>query len=247
MDRDGTGDGYDLELTRAVAEAVSVPVIASGGAGTLEHLRRRRDRGPGRRRAGGVDLPLRPAHGRRGQALPARSAACRCGSSHEPSAPTSRGTRTGCMPAVVQETETGEVLMVAWMNREALEATLATGGRAFLVALAPGPSGARARRPGTSSTSTASTPTATATRCWSRCTRRAWPATPGRGLLLHASGRRREARAPPGAPGPATPRSARARDPVAQGRAPRGLLRRDASSSAGSRRSAGRSARRPRR
>jgi imidazole glycerol-phosphate synthase subunit HisF len=39
MDRDGTGDGYDLELTRAVSEAVSVPVIASGGAGTLEHMR----------------------------------------------------------------------------------------------------------------------------------------------------------------------------------------------------------------
>ena len=39
MDRDGTGDGYDLELTRAVSEAVSVPVIASGGAGTLDHFR----------------------------------------------------------------------------------------------------------------------------------------------------------------------------------------------------------------
>jgi imidazole glycerol-phosphate synthase subunit HisF len=38
MDRDGTKDGYDLELTRAVAEAVEVPVIASGGAGSLEHL-----------------------------------------------------------------------------------------------------------------------------------------------------------------------------------------------------------------
>ena len=38
MDRDGTKDGYDLELTRAVSEAVSVPVIASGGAGSLEHL-----------------------------------------------------------------------------------------------------------------------------------------------------------------------------------------------------------------
>ncbi|MCX7794766.1 MAG: imidazole glycerol phosphate synthase subunit HisF [Thermodesulfovibrionales bacterium] len=38
MDRDGTKDGYDLELTRAVAEAVSIPVIASGGAGNLEHL-----------------------------------------------------------------------------------------------------------------------------------------------------------------------------------------------------------------
>ncbi|MDQ4049164.1 MAG: imidazole glycerol phosphate synthase subunit HisF [Actinomycetota bacterium] len=38
MDRDGTEDGYELELTRAVAEAVEVPVIASGGAGTLDHL-----------------------------------------------------------------------------------------------------------------------------------------------------------------------------------------------------------------
>jgi imidazole glycerol-phosphate synthase subunit HisF len=38
MDRDGTEDGYELELTRAVAGAVDVPVIASGGAGTLDHL-----------------------------------------------------------------------------------------------------------------------------------------------------------------------------------------------------------------
>src|SRR5262249_21368188 len=38
MDRDGTKDGYDLELTRAVSQSVSVPVIASGGAGSLEHL-----------------------------------------------------------------------------------------------------------------------------------------------------------------------------------------------------------------
>jgi len=38
MDRDGTKDGYDLELTRAVSQAVTVPVIASGGAGSLEHF-----------------------------------------------------------------------------------------------------------------------------------------------------------------------------------------------------------------
>jgi imidazole glycerol-phosphate synthase subunit HisF len=38
MDRDGTSNGYDLPLTRAVSEAVSVPVIASGGAGELDHL-----------------------------------------------------------------------------------------------------------------------------------------------------------------------------------------------------------------
>jgi len=39
MDRDGTKDGYELDLTRAVADAVDVPVIASGGAGELSHLR----------------------------------------------------------------------------------------------------------------------------------------------------------------------------------------------------------------
>jgi cyclase len=38
MDRDGTRDGFDLELTRAVCDAVGIPVIASGGVGTLEHL-----------------------------------------------------------------------------------------------------------------------------------------------------------------------------------------------------------------
>ena len=38
MDGDGTKAGYDLELTRAIADHVSVPVIASGGAGTMEHF-----------------------------------------------------------------------------------------------------------------------------------------------------------------------------------------------------------------
>ena len=38
MDRDGTRSGFDLELTRAVSDAVNIPVIASGGVGTLEHL-----------------------------------------------------------------------------------------------------------------------------------------------------------------------------------------------------------------
>ena len=38
MDRDGTKAGFDVELTRTIADAVSVPVIASGGVGTLDHL-----------------------------------------------------------------------------------------------------------------------------------------------------------------------------------------------------------------
>ena len=38
MDSDGTKDGFDIELTRRVAEAVSIPVIASGGCGSLDHF-----------------------------------------------------------------------------------------------------------------------------------------------------------------------------------------------------------------
>jgi cyclase len=38
MDRDGTRQGYDIELLRAVVDAVPIPVVASGGVGTLEHL-----------------------------------------------------------------------------------------------------------------------------------------------------------------------------------------------------------------
>lgn len=45
MDQDGTKKGYDIPLTRQIADAVSVPVIASGGAGTLEHLRAALDEG----------------------------------------------------------------------------------------------------------------------------------------------------------------------------------------------------------
>ncbi len=45
MDRDGTNDGYDLRLTAAVSDAVGVPVIASGGAGELEHLPQALDAG----------------------------------------------------------------------------------------------------------------------------------------------------------------------------------------------------------
>jgi len=68
MDRDGTRQGFDIPLTRAIADAVPVPVIASGGVGTLQHLvedpRRARDR-----RAGGVDLSFRRAQRAGGQDL----------------------------------------------------------------------------------------------------------------------------------------------------------------------------------
>ena len=62
MDRDGTKAGFDLELTRAIADAVSVPVIASGGVGTLDHLVEGVRKRPCQRRAGRLDLPLRHVH-----------------------------------------------------------------------------------------------------------------------------------------------------------------------------------------
>ena len=67
MDRDGTRDGFDLELTSAIVEAVNVPIIASGGVGTLRSPRRRRHRGRCRRGARRLDLPLPGTHGCRGE------------------------------------------------------------------------------------------------------------------------------------------------------------------------------------
>ena len=65
MDRDGTKSGFDLALTRAVSDAVSVPVIASGGVGNLRPPGRRRPEGRRRRGAGRQHLPLRRVHRRR--------------------------------------------------------------------------------------------------------------------------------------------------------------------------------------
>ena len=77
MDRDGTQDGYDTALLRAISEAVDVPVIASGGAGRAAPPRRRprgrRGRGPVR-----LDLPLRPLLDRARSRTRWPRPACRC-------------------------------------------------------------------------------------------------------------------------------------------------------------------------
>ena len=59
MDRDGTGIGFDCELTRAVADSVRIPVIASGGAGGAQAFRGSIPRRPRRCRARGFDFSLR--------------------------------------------------------------------------------------------------------------------------------------------------------------------------------------------
>ena len=70
MDRDGTQDGYDLAADARGRRRVDIPVIASGGAGTLEHLHEGLTRGRRQRGAGGVDLPLRRRTRRRGEGVP---------------------------------------------------------------------------------------------------------------------------------------------------------------------------------
>ena len=68
MDADGTKDGYDLEITRAVTDAVSIPVVASGGAGLSGAPGRRDPAGRRRRGPGRQHLPLRRIHDRRNEA-----------------------------------------------------------------------------------------------------------------------------------------------------------------------------------
>ena len=77
MDADGTRAGFDLEMIAAVRAAVDVPVIASGGAGAVEHFPPRSGRG--RCRARGERLPLRDAADRGGQGRAAARRTWRCG------------------------------------------------------------------------------------------------------------------------------------------------------------------------
>ena len=72
MDTDGVQEGFDCELTSAVSRATHIPVIASGGAGTLDHFLSSPHRRPGRRRARRLHLPLRGIHRERFEAAPCR-------------------------------------------------------------------------------------------------------------------------------------------------------------------------------
>ena len=117
IDADGTQEGYDLELTEAVAGAVSIPVIASGGAGDARPRRRR-----ARRRAGGsprVDPPRAPGAPRARSATSSAASGCRF------------AMQPDLRAAVVQDADTGRVLMLAWMDDEALRRTRETGEAHF--------------------------------------------------------------------------------------------------------------------
>ena len=79
MDRDGTKAGFDIALTRAVADAVRVPVIASGGVGTLDHLVEGIRDGHATAVLAASIFHFGTFSHRRGQGTPRRAAACRCG------------------------------------------------------------------------------------------------------------------------------------------------------------------------
>ena len=83
MDRDGVKGGYDTALLRAVTGAVSVPVIASGGAGAAQHLADAVTQGGAGRGAGRLDLPFRRGLDQRGQARHGRR---RCAGAARPGA-----------------------------------------------------------------------------------------------------------------------------------------------------------------
>ncbi|KAF1855559.1 hypothetical protein Lal_00002541 [Lupinus albus] len=115
MDKDGTKDGYDIPLTRAVAEAVDVPVIASGGAGELEHFYDVLTEGK-------ADAVLAASVFHFGQFTVRQVKEYL----------RSRGVELkfddkGLIPAIVQDSASGKVLMLAYMNQEALEKTLDSG------------------------------------------------------------------------------------------------------------------------
>lgn len=128
MDADGTQAGYDLELTRAVARAVRIPVIASGGAGSLEHLRAVLQEGE-------ADAVLAASifHDGRYTVAEAKAFLAQAGLPVRSPGGAIDGDRLrfgpdGLIPAVVQSAgDDRSVLMLAYMNREALRRTLATG------------------------------------------------------------------------------------------------------------------------
>lgn len=129
MDRDGTKDGYDLEFTRAVADSVGIPVIASGGVGTLEHIVEGLT-------IGGASAALAASIFHFGEYtiketkeyLASRGVAVRLMTGGNPPFYSRlKFNRGGLIPAIIQDDASQEVLMMAWMNAESLKLTLKTG------------------------------------------------------------------------------------------------------------------------
>jgi imidazoleglycerol phosphate synthase cyclase subunit/phosphoribosyl-ATP pyrophosphohydrolase len=131
VDADGTKAGFDLGMLRVVRGAVPVPLIASGGAGTLDHF-------VPAVKEGGADAVLAASvfHdriftvGQVKEALRAGGVPVRRTLGPSPAAPEPLRVKFGAdglVPAIVRDVRTGEVLTLAWADEEAIEATRRTG------------------------------------------------------------------------------------------------------------------------
>ena len=127
VDADGTKEGFDLEMLRAVRGVVDVPVVASGGAGALDDFARAV-------LIGGADAVLAASvfHDRMFSIVEVKAAMKRAGLAVRPVPPRAtplqpRYDASGLVPVVVRDVETGDVLTLAWANAEALEKTRETG------------------------------------------------------------------------------------------------------------------------
>ena len=181
IDADGTREGYDLEITRAVADAVSVPVIASGGAGDAQPCRR-----GARGRAGGA-ARVDPARG-------SRSGSRRCATSCA-----RWGWRSAMQPegelraAIVQDAETRPRADARVDGRRGRAPHARVGRGVVLEPLARGVLAQGRDLRATRWRSRSCATTATATRCCCACARTGPRATPAR---CRASRRRSGARSP---------------------------------------------------
>ncbi len=131
MDGDGTKAGYDIPFTRAVAEAVNIPVIASGGAGTMEHFHEALTVGKASAALAASLFHYKELEIRTlkqyllEKGLPIRSEAAERQSSDMPIP--LRWNADGLIPAIAQDADTLEILMMAWMDAEALRMTRESG------------------------------------------------------------------------------------------------------------------------
>ena len=121
MNADGTKEGFDLELTRAVSDAVNIPVIASGGAGNLQHLADAVLKGH-------ADAVLAASIFHFGEYtieeakrfMASQGICMRLGAETDAWIEDVKFDSRGLVPVVAQDSESGRVLMLAWANREAL-------------------------------------------------------------------------------------------------------------------------------
>ena len=126
MDRDGTKAGFDVELTRAFSEALDIPVIASGGVGSLQHL-------VDGIVIGKADAVLAASVFHYGELTVQAGETVHGATQHRGAAVSDAWLdevawdEQGLVPAIAQEVDTGKLLMLAWMNREALAETVRSG------------------------------------------------------------------------------------------------------------------------